>query len=464
MNARPRYLFVTGRLAESALRRQLDALAANVGFDYEVAVMPITVAALLTTDWIARRFRVPDGITKVILPGLVQGDLQALSALTAVPVEHGPNDLRELPEFFGKASQLDADYGKYDIEILAEINHAPRLGLDGILEIAEHYRASGAEIIDLGCDPGQTWAEAGAAVAMLKRHNFRVSIDSFNAAEVAEALEQGAELVLSVNGTNVADALNWAKPFPDVEVIVIPDDPRDLNTLRTTHVKLRDAGIRTRLDPILEPIGFGFAASLARCRTIREEYPEAPMMMGVGNLTELTDVDSAGMNAMLAAICQELRIHSVLTTEVANGSRSSVHEFDIARRLVHHSIAYGIVPKKFDRRLVMLRDAKLYPLGETDLAELAAGLKDDNYRIVAERGEVHLMNGRLHLRGTDAFVMMAELLRLDPTLEASHAYYLGYEMAKAVTALTLHKQYTQDRALNWGFLTRPEPTRGHATG
>jgi hypothetical protein len=33
---------------------------------------------------------------------------------------------------------------------------------------------------------------------------------------------------------------------------------------------------------------------------------------------------------------------------------------------------------------------------------------------------------------------------------------LGYEAAKAVTALTLGKQYRQDEALDWGFLTEPE--------
>jgi hypothetical protein len=39
---------------------------------------------------------------------------------------------------------------------------------------------------------------------------------------------------------------------------------------------------------------------------------------------------------------------------------------------------------------------------------------------------------------------------------AAHAFYLGYEMAKAITALTLSKNYIQDQALRWGFLTVPE--------
>jgi hypothetical protein len=41
-------------------------------------------------------------------------------------------------------------------------------------------------------------------------------------------------------------------------------------------------------------------------------------------------------------------------------------------------------------------------------------------------------------------------------IDPSHAFYLGYELAKAVTALTLGKNYVQDQALRWGFLTREE--------
>ena len=45
---------------------------------------------------------------------------------------------------------------------------------------------------------------------------------------------------------------------------------------------------------------------------------------------------------------------------------------------------------------------------------------------------------------------------LPKNLDAAHAFYLGYEMCKAATAITLGKQYQQDEALDWGFLTRPE--------
>ena len=46
-----------------------------------------------------------------------------------VPVERGPHDLRRLGEFFGQAAAAAGRLRPYDIEILAEINHAPRLSL-----------------------------------------------------------------------------------------------------------------------------------------------------------------------------------------------------------------------------------------------------------------------------------------------------------------------------------------------
>ena len=95
-----------------------------------------------------------------------------------------------------------------------------------------------------------------------------------------------------------------------------------------------------------EPIGFGFASSLSRCFEIRRRFPESPMMLGVGNLTELTEVDSAGINVLLAGFCQELGIHSVLTTEVIPWCRSCVRELDVARRLVAHAVRERVLAEE----------------------------------------------------------------------------------------------------------------------
>ncbi|MGL6073307.1 MAG: DUF6513 domain-containing protein [Fimbriiglobus sp.] len=452
----PRYLFVTGRLAESALRRQLTDLSARVGFEAEVAVMPITVAALLTTDWIAKRLTIPANTDRIILPGFVRGELSALNS--DIPVSLGPKDLRDLPEFFGKTQVARTDYGEHTIQILAEINHAPRLSQAELLKQARHYAESGADIIDLGCDPGSTWHEVGEAVNCLKREGFRVSVDSFNPDEVVLALEAGAELVLSVNSSNVSHAIEWNKRWPDVEVVAIPDTPDDLASLDRTAERLREHGVKHRLDPILEPIGFGFGASLLRYQEVRSRYPATPMMMGVGNLTELTDVDSAGVNVLLAALCEEWQIGSVLATEVIPWARSAVKEFDIARRLVHHSLKHQVLPKRLETGLIQLRDPRLHQMSEKTLKELASHITDRNYRLFAEGGEVHVINGNMHLQGEDVFELFEEMMKYDEKLDLSHAFYLGYEMAKAITALTLGKNYTQDQALQWGHLTRPEKT------
>ena len=162
------------------------------------------------------------------------------------------------------------------------------------------------------------------------------------------------------------------------------------------------------------------------------------------------------MNVLLAGFCQEQGIRSVLTTQVINWCRTAVKEFDLARRLMHHAVTEKTLPKHVDAGLTVLREGKLKEQGDETLARLAADVKDRNYRLFAERGELHVINADIYVRGTDPFDLFDKMLAADPKLDQSHAFYLGYELAKAVTALTLGKNYTQDQELKWGFLTVPE--------
>ncbi|MBS0207323.1 MAG: dihydropteroate synthase [Planctomycetes bacterium] len=452
--------FVTGKLAEPALRKVLAILSERAGFDHSISVLKISVAALMTPDWISRRLHVPPEATRVVVPGLCAGDLATIVTSAGKPVIRGPKDLRDLPEFFGDRREDELD-GTFDIAILAEINHAPRLAREQILDLAARYHGDGADLIDLGCDPGGGWTGVADTVRALCDAGHRVSIDTMDPTEAASAVAAGAELVLSVNSGNREVAAEWG-----CEVVVVPDEPKSLQGLDETIEFLVQRGVKFRIDPILEPIGFGFAHSLGRYLAARRRYPDAEIMMGIGNLTELTDADSAGLNVLLLGFCQELGIRSVLTTEVINWARTSVKECDLARRLVHHAVTHQTLPKRLEPRLVMLRDTKVREFGPEGLEQLRAGIRDNNYRIFAEGGALHLIGSGFHLRGRDPFELFAALSATGATnLDASHSFYLGYEMAKALTALQLDKQYRQDQALDWGFLTVPEAThRAPASG
>jgi|GEM_PF-32680 len=454
MNATPHIHFVTGRLAEASLREVVAPLAAELGFHYTVDVLPITVAALMTTEWVARHLDRVAAATRVVLPGYCTGDLAPLASRAGVPVERGPRDLYGLPEYLGGAAGPPAGYGEYAIEILAEINHAPRLSRASVLELARQLARDGADVIDLGCDTDQVWSGVGDCVRALRDAGLRVSIDSFQPREIEAAVRAGAELVLSVNSTNRAAAADWG-----CEVVAVPDEPATLAGLDETLDWLRDARVPFRIDPVLEPIGCGFTASLRRYIELRARYPLERMLMGIGNLTEMTDADSAPLNVVLLAICAELRIDSVLTTEVINWARTSVRECDRARRLVHFAVRRGVAAKHLEPQLVMLRDVRLAPRGADYLARLVGQIRDANYRLFAEEGQLHLVSRGLHLSAADPFLLFDKLLATAPrNLDASHAFYLGFELAKGLLALQLGKQYEQDEALDWGLLTVAEPS------
>lgn len=448
-----RVLFVTGKLAEPALRRTLAAMAPP--FAWDVAVLRITVAALMTTPWIARFLQAPAGIDLVLLPGLVEGDTAELTERLGVPVEKGPKDLREIPAYFGQAA-LARDYGAYDIEILAEINNAPKRTREDARREAEYYRASGADVIDVGCTPGVPFPGLGDLVREFRATGLRVSIDSFDPAEIVTAVEAGAELVLSVNGSNLAvvDQLRGT----GARVVAIPDFGAGLGTLEPTLSALERAGVGYLIDPVIEPVGFGFMASLERYAEVHRRYPAAGQLMGVGNITELTSADSTGVNAVLMAVCQELGVKAVLTTEVIPWARGAVREIDIARRLMYHAVTQRTLPKGVDDRLVTLKDPRILAYSEAELRELMAQVKDSNFRIFTDRDTITVFNNARFVRGTDIQEIFDQL----GVEDASHAFYLGKELMRARVAITLGKTYRQEGQLNWGYLTPPEePRREH---
>ena len=448
-----RILFVTGKLAEPALRRVLAEMAPP--FEYDVAVLKITVAALMTTEWIARMLEVPRGVDLVLIPGLCEGDATAIAEKAGVAVEKGPTDLREIPVHFGRAA-VAADYGAWDIEIVAEINNVPRLKPSAVRETAAYFKASGADIIDIGCTPGLPFPDLGAIVRGLVSEGMRVSIDTFDAAEIRDAVAAGAELVLSVNGSNIDVVKDLAGT--GARVVAIPDLGGSLDTLDHSLDALTRSRVPYLIDPVIEPIGHGFMTSLERYAEVRRRYPDAEMLMGIGNLTELTAADTTGVNALLIAICQELGIRAVLTTEVIPWARGAVREVDVARRLMHYAVTRQTIPKGIDDRLVTVKDPRVLTYSEDELRALQASITDPNFRIFADAGGITVMNNDCFIRGTN----IQEIFDRLPVDDPAHAFYLGKELARASLAVTLGKTYRQEGALAWGYLTpSDDPSSEH---
>jgi dihydropteroate synthase-like protein len=415
-------------------------------FEPEVAVMKITVAALMTTPWIARFLEVPPETDLILIPGLCEGDPGVLTERFGIAAQKGPKDLREIPRFFGQAAAAQ-NYGSYAIEILAEINNAPKLSRTQFRAAADYFRSSGADIIDIGCTPGLPFPELGSVVRELRQGGVRVSIDSFDPSEIVAAVEAGAEMVLSVNQSNLE--VTRSLGGTDVRVVVIPDFGQGLDTLDRSIESLERWNVRYLIDPVIEPIGFGFMASLERYAEVHRRYPTTAQLMGVGNITELTSADSTGVNALLLAICEEVGVRAVLTTEVIPWARGAVREIDIARRLMHHAVTNRTVPKGVDDRLVTVKDPEILEYDEAELRRLHSEVRDPNFRIFTDGDTITVFNNEIFVRGTDIQEIFSQL-GVD---EATHAFYLGRELMKAKLAITLGKTYRQEGALNWGYLT-----------
>ncbi len=167
-------LFLTGKLAEKSLQQVLASIQPTP-FKYRVTQIGVSVAALMTPELIVRRLQDVGDATQVIVPGLCCGDLTILEDKYGVPVARGPVDLKDLPQYFGRGGKVP-DLTKYEVNIFAEIVDAPQLSLDDILARALHFKAQGANIIDLGCLPNTPFPHLADAIKLLKKASFKSSL------------------------------------------------------------------------------------------------------------------------------------------------------------------------------------------------------------------------------------------------------------------------------------------------
>lgn len=433
-------VFLTGRLAERNLRQVLEGMA-PAPFTWEVREIGLQVAALMTADMIRRRVSLPLAATRMIVPGKCRGDLDLLSQHFGVAVERGPEEVKDLPQFFGREAR-HLDLSRYETEIFAEIVDAPRLSVEGIVERASAYASQGADVIDIGCLPETPFLHLEDSVRALKERGYRVSVDSMRTDELVRGGQAGADYLMSLN----ADTLWIADEVASVPILVArePGDPASLDAAIDTMLSRNRPFLA---DPILDPIPFGLAASIARYVALRARYPDIGIMMGIGNVTELTEADTSGMNAVLLGMAAELRVNAVLTTSVSLHARRAVKEADVARRMMFAAREAQVLPKGICSDLCTLHDKRPFPYDAGEIELFAAAVRDPNFRVQVAADGIHVYNRDGHQVESDPFALYPGL-----GLEADggHAFYMGVQLARAEIAWKLGKRFDQDQGLEWG--------------
>jgi dihydropteroate synthase-like protein len=443
MTEKPEHiLFLTGKLAEKQLRQILQKMQPE--FTYTVHQLGLKVAGLMTADMISRRLKDTFNADKIILPGRCRGDIDALSAELGLPIARGPEELKDLPLFFGKAAH-HYDLSKYKVKIFAEIVDAPNVSVDEVVKRAYYYKQQGADVIDIGCLPGTAFPLMEEIIRTLKQEGFIVSIDSLEDDDLLRGGKAGADYMLSLTNKSI-----WIADEVDAIPILIPENHGDLSSLDHAISVLQAKNKAFIVDPILDPIHFGFTESIARNFSFRQQHPDIEMMMGVGNITELTHADTSGMNTLLLGMCSELNINHILATEVSQHARKAIKEADCARRIMFAAAENNTLPKHIDSSLMTVHDNSPFPYQLDEIEEFAAAIRDPSFRIQTSASGVHIYNRDGLHTATDPFDLFP-LLKVED--DASHAFYLGVELARAEISWQLGKRFNQDQALTWGCAT-----------
>ena len=438
---KPQYALVTGLLARKSLEGAISCLS---GVSLRILELKCPVAALMSTQFIADNLSpIYDKTETILIPGLCRGPLQPIIDAAGCLVKRGPNDLWDLPRFFQEGSSapmppLTSD----DMQIVAEIVDASRLDIREILKQAAYFRESGADIIDLGGSVEQPFPCLTEVIRELKGQGFRCSVDSHLREDILAASAAGAELILSLTSQN----LQLAKGL-DCSVVVIPDDGESLDSLYRNMDRLESWNVSYLVDPILPPPCMGLAAGIGRLIQVRRDFPDSRLFTGLGNVTEMIDADSVGVNAILTIIAAELSVQYVLTTEVSHRAIGAVKEIALARGLSHRALRQGRVPKHIEESLLVLKESAASSYCEEDFRHMRGLIQDQSYRIfIAD--QIYCFNGEHFVQGSNAIEIFSQLDIESP----GHAFYLGRELERAQTALMLKKKYIQDNPLRWGYM------------
>ncbi|MCW3992132.1 MAG: dihydropteroate synthase-like protein [Candidatus Bathyarchaeota archaeon] len=521
-----RVLIVTGMLAEEAVNRY----ASEAGPDVEVMVLPVSVAAFITPMFAAEmmKARRVEGYDLILMPGAVRGDVSPVESATGIPTFKGPLHAADLPLVLGlleevelsktvPASELVRDairsgamaeveevdrnwrgvleerggmtigrgsrvvpVGRaFPMRVVAEIVNAPVLDVEAVKRRALYYEAEGADIIDIGMLAGRPMPGEirGIIDAVRASVDLPVSIDTLEPSEIEAAVDGGVDLVLSVDSGNMEEV---ASAVSDIPVVVLPSNMREGSMPRRAEERVaalvdnieraKDLGLdKVIADPVLEPpLHPGLMESLRAYQLFRQLDAETPVLFGLGNVTELIDVDSTGVNGLLAALASEVGADLLFTPEFSAKARGSVRELAAASRMMFLARRKRMVPKDLGLDLLVLKEKRWreepYDRGVEKRAEVVEAERDAElvedragwFKIEIDRerrliAAAHFTydgeNPDVIVKGRGAREVYMTIINRGLVSKLDHAAYLGRELVKAEMALRLGRSYVEDEDL-----------------
>ena len=204
----------------------------------------------MTADMIARRL--PDARARTASSSLDAAAVTSSPSVSAlgVPVMRGPEELVDLPQFFGQAAAARDLLALRRADVRGDRGGATAVRR-GIEARARELAASGADVIDLGCLPQTPFPHLEEAVAHLKSLGLKVSVDSLEPDELLRGGRAGADYLLSLR----EDTL-WVADEVAATPVLIPREPGDLASLVRAIDALERKGRAYLADPDPRPDPF----------------------------------------------------------------------------------------------------------------------------------------------------------------------------------------------------------------
>ncbi len=473
-----RILLVTGKLAEHDVKKN------SMGCD--VYVVDIDVAAFITHKHL-RKIDLSK-YDMVLVPGLAKGKWKELEKEKGVKIRLGPIHAYDIPKVVEMIDKIELshevpadrmieiekereileliskeDIGVFDIngiqiggrsrmKVVAEVVDATELDKDELIQKIEYYQESGADIIDLGIPLNYSAHDVSRIVKIGREFCDAISIDTFSRKAIEIGVKHGVDMVMSLSIEN----LNVIDVIEDQAVVIVE---RDVERLKQMVEFVKTKTERVIADPVLDI--FGFVDSIQRYHRFRKIDPLTPTLFGAGNITELFDADSTGINAMLAYIGMEVKANLLFTTEASVKTNGSVRELKRASYMVKGAEIRRTPPKDLGINLLILKEKFRYPEGDVPEdfvnAEKSERFERDpkgDFRIWISNGMIFCHHELAIISGKDAKSILDTVLRLNLVSRLDHAGYLGRELKKAELSLRLGKNYAQDQPLNFGIYGR----------